>query len=292
MKQRHLHLEPVRVETPNQSGVINDAYNENVNGTLLDVTVHGHEDAKDVIINNLPWSEYVRRPDANARFGAIAQAAGALVLSIDNPGLGAHGGTLTKEQRQMLHEGNIGPISDMQYEALQRVVEKVSHKVKIDLAHAAMMGVSLGTIMTNSLARHIEPRKMVLIEPVGVTETSPFRLATSFFSDGRRMGRYKSENPAWFQELPSGMAPQKRALYDQFRMITNGGYYGDVDPSIDTTLVRGSDSTVVSQQDIDALSTRFSNGEAWTLEGENHSMVDSVGRVAMLVQKLKSHDRL
>lgn len=281
-------LETVPVTPPDPSEALNVAYEVNVKDTLLDVTVHGPKTAERVLVNSLPWSEYVRRPDANDRFGQIAKAADSLVVSVDNPGVGAHGGTLTKEQREMLHEGNIAPIAEIQYEALQLVADKLH----FDLAHAAMMGLSLGTIMTHHLARHIEPRKMVLIEPVGVTKTSPVRLASSFGYDGRRMSRYKSENPLWFQELPSQMAPQKRAHYDYFKAITNGGYFDDINQGIDTTLVRGTDSTVVSQKDVDTLASRLKNGEVWSLEGENHSMVDSVGRVAMLIQELKSHGRL
>lgn len=88
------------------------------------------------------------------------------------------------------------------------------------------------------------------------------------------------------------MAPQKRALYDYLVAIAKGGYYDSVDPDIETTLVRSCDSTVVSRQDIDILIHQLNKGEVWALEGENHAMMDSLGRMAMLIQKLKLYDRI
>jgi len=148
MQKRSKYLQPAAVFQPMASDAYRPSYSYITHsGLQLDTTVHGAESPERVIINCLPWSEYSQRPDAAARYAtmasAISKGAPCVVVSVDNPGVGAHGTTLNSQQRKMLRAGQLEPFAEMQYEALAATAEKAG----LQLAGAALMGYSLGTVI-------------------------------------------------------------------------------------------------------------------------------------------------
>lgn len=292
MRERQIKLEPRAVREPCIYETFAPYFRTEVEGgQQLDITVHGLEDAERVIINCLPWSEYTLRPDANARYNIMAKYADALVLSVDNPGVGLHNSRLTRYQRRMLREGSLEPFAAMQHEALRKVAEKTG----INLARASIVGYSLGTVMAANLAPLLDPRHVTLIEPVGDATVKPYsELTHSFLHDATRDAQYKEENPRWFKELQTNLPPQKLPLYDYLHMMAHGGNFTSYEKleNIDTMLVRGCESTVATEQHVAQLSERIHDSDVLTLVGENHSMLNSIGRIAALFAKLRECNRI
>ena len=287
MKSR-ISLYPQSVFQPAPS----EQFRETVEGgQKLDVTVHGNLDSDRVIVNCLPWSEYTLRPDANARYGIMARAADAVVVSVDNPGVGAHGSRLSRRLRADLRDGNGDQFAMMQHEALQHVAERVG----LYIANSALYGYSQGTIMAMKLAPLLKPKSLILSEPVGVDPIAPKDLVRAFLADGKRDTQYKAENPRWFQDITRlQFPPQPATLLASVQMMSRGGYFAsglDVQ-GIKKTIVYGAESTVCTTENVDNLSRQLKGAEIIELENENHSILNSVGRMAVLFEELRRSHRL
>lgn len=292
MRRRQLLLAPATInDTPFDVPTL--CYRQPVTGGhMLDITVHGPDDTNaPLLINCLPWSEYVMRQDATARYATMAHLLGMRVMSLDNPGVGAHQSTLSKAELGLLRNGSLEPFVDMQHEAVRRVAEKA----KIDLANVALFGDSLGTIVAWQLAEHLQPRSLVLCEPVGITPVHPARLVADFAHDALASDRrYKHENPGWYQALSAKLPPQKVPLLAGIPMMARGGYFAplQIPQTTKITAIRGSKSWVSKEQPLNGLMSSLPDGEIWTLEGENHAMINSLGRHTALLLELQSAGRL
>lgn len=288
MKKTQLVLEPISVHRPAQS-IRHRVTVEG--GQQLGVTIHGDVESERVLINCLPWSEYTARPDAHDRYGVMARAAGALIMSIDMPGVGKESEHLTKKQRQELHDGNVESIVAMQHEALKFTAEREG----IYLGNVALFGYSQGTISAAHLEPLLQPASLILAEPVGITPKNTGMFVRSFLHDARADAQYKRENPAWFREHLAFELPQNiPCLYAYIQMMARGEHFMALHerPGRKDTIVHGSQSTVSTDADIARLTQQLPRAEIVQLLGENHSFLNSVGRIAMLLSWLRKQQKL
>ncbi|MCA9339464.1 MAG: hypothetical protein KDA17_00970, partial [Candidatus Saccharibacteria bacterium] len=59
----------------------------------------------------------------------------------------------------------------------------------------------------------------------------------------------------------------------------------------DTTVVSAENSRVTSLDNAKRLASRLS-AEHWVMQGENHSMLNGLGRITLLLEMLREHNRL
>ena len=288
MKTAALALEAIPVRRPVQS-IRHQVTVEG--GQQLGVTVSGDIESERVLINCLPWSEYTARPDARERYSVMARAAGALVMSVDIPGVGQGNAPLDKKQRQELHDGNVESIVAMQHEALKFTAEREG----IYLGNVALFGYSQGTISAAHLEPLLQPSSLILAEPVGITPKNTASFVGSFLHDAKTDAQYKRENPAWFREHLTFELPQNiPSLYAYIQMMARGEHFMALHerPGRKDTIVHGSQSTVSTDDDIARLTQQLPRAEVVQLLGENHSFLNSVGRVAMLLSWLRKQQKL
>lgn len=263
-------------------------------GQRLGVSVYNEGDDKDTIVQFLAWSGYASRPDEIQRGKVMAAALDATLVTVDNPGVGLDNSFLSRPQLNNLRNGAIEELSAMQVAALERV--------KANLADISLFGYSLGTVMASAAMAHLPSetrvKKLALIEPVAIEKTSVPELSLAFMLDGLKDGGYKVENPDWYRQHKEVFPTKQIAAlyrYVQF-MANNKGFVGlDSDGVIahgaDTTVVSAENSRVTSLDNAKRLASRLS-AEHWVMQGENHSMLNGLGRITLLLEMLREHDRL
>ena len=131
------------------------------------------EGGDNVLLQTIAWSEYSRRPDAQARYELMAQKLGVTLVTIDSPGVsGIDKVNLTAKQRRLLSRGDSHEISSMQWKALRHV--------DINLGKVGVLGYSLGAPLAASLASKAPKGTQVetidLLEPVGNQPTAAPKL--------------------------------------------------------------------------------------------------------------------
>ena len=260
----------------------------------LGVSIYNEADDKDTVVQFLAWSGYGTRPDEIQRGKAMAQALDATLVTVDTPGVGPTNSNLNFRQLGDLYDGHLGELSEMQVVALQGA--------HVDLGRLSIFGYSLGTVLSAAAVPHlptdISVEKLALIEPVAIAQTHWLKLSTDFLLDGMKDKEYKSANPEWYRKHKE-VFPTKQtgALVQYMNFMARNEAFGPLEHN--GTVARGADTTVVSAEDSRLLS--FSNAEQlatrlgaehWVLKGENHAVLNDLGRITRLLELLRKYDRL
>lgn len=262
-------------------------------GQQLGVSVYNRGTDNRTVINFMPWTEHVGRPDATKRHQVMAETLGATLATVDNPGVGPLSTYLRREERAMLRHGELMDLMGEQYLALMRS--------RIDtLGKISLVGYSLGTVMATAFAEGMPEAatvdNIVLIEPVGVKPRGVVPLSLDFLQDGMRDRAYREENPDWFKQLPQTAPPQRAALADYVMMMSRGDAFTrlpdtKVGQMANITVVSNENSRVATPNGTAQLAD-YLGADHLVLEGENHSMLNSLGRVAALFDLLRAEERL
>lgn len=253
--------------------------------------------SSETIVNFLPWSEYVKRPDATDRYRVMADVLGVKLISIDNLGVGDGTSTLPSTIRQVVQQGNFYPVSQMQHEAL--LSEKSTH----ELGSVSLMGYSLGANMAASFAASAPEStrvdRLMLWETIGVQRQSSASLAIKFGLEALKWQSYYSENPAWMHQpgsdptMWSRMRAAPAGYSDYPRGLVHGTVLADliearereiIDDQTEIILMSNTKSRVSSLADNGYLvENLIANGmvpRVWDqYVGESHGMIDSTMRV-------------
>lgn len=263
-------------------------------GQRLDVSVYNEENQQDTIVQFLAWSGYANREDEVQRGKVMAGALDATLITVDNPGMGPNNSRLNHVQGSGLRRGEIETLSTMQMAALEQA--------EVNLADVSLFGYSMGAVMASAAVTHLpretHVKKLALLEPVAVETSSVPALSRDFVLDGLRDGEYKAENPDWYRRY-KGAFPvrQMGALYRYVQFMADNEGYAILDHNqdrldgTDITVVSAEDSRVTSLDSTRALADRLL-AEHWVMKGENHSMLNSLGRISLLLEMLRRCDRL
>ncbi len=158
------------------------------------------------------------------------------------------------------------------------------------------MGADMASNLAWAMPEASTVENIVLIEPASATKRSQSSLAIAFALDALRDPAYRAENPEWFKQYPQTSPPQKAALAHYVGMMARGGAYdalaeSKVGHEAKITVVTGEKSRIISPQQGAALAEHL-GAEHWLLKGENHSMLNSLGRMADLMGQLHEEGRL
>ena len=286
-----IELTPYKVSEPGPSSFM--ASSEEVGpGFVLGASAYNIADDNRTVLQFMPWSEHISRPDAVRRHQVMAETLDATYVTVDNPGVGFLSTNLSRDQRADLRHGQLESLATSQYEAARRT--------GIDMGKISLVGYSLGGVMASAMANVLpqdtEIDKIVLIEPAGVNKSSIASLGANFMLDGLRDRQYRAENPAWFSQLPQTAPPQRAVLYDYIRLMNRGKAYDNLadisnNRGAQMTIVTGEKSRIIPPVVAEQLAD-YLNADWLMLKGENHSMLNSLGRVAALFDLLHSEDRL
>lgn len=236
----------------------------------------------------LPWSEHPGRPDALARHGAMADMFGADLYTVATPGVGFATASLTKELRRQVNAGNLEPLAEIQWEALKKARDG-------QLGRLSVLGYSMGTALASAFIRTAPSdasiERVVLVEPVANIPVNLRSLGRKLVHDSISRADYRSSNPEWFRHLAKPMPPQKRDLLTFSQMIGRGGQFEQLPRHLGdarATIISGDKSTVTPIEGVPELAKRL-GAEQWVLEGENHSFIDNLGRIAGLCRYISEN---
>ncbi len=286
-----IELSPRKVVEPTSTGEIDSV--PLVYGQRLGMSVYNRDVNNRTVINFMPWTEHVSRPDATKRHQVMAEALGATLATVDNPGVGPLSTYLRSEERAKLRRGELMDLMGRQYLALGRR--------RIDtLGSISLVGYSLGAVMATAFAEGVPEAatvdNIVLIEPVGIQPRGVLPLSKSFLQDGMRDRAYREENPDWFKRLPQTAPPQHAVLADYVLMMSRGNAFthlrdSEVGQRANITVISGEDSQVAKPNETAELA-KYLGADHLVMKGENHSMLNSLGRVAALFDLLRAEERL
>lgn len=260
----------------------------------LGVSIYNEADDKDTVVQFLAWSGYGTRPDEIQRGKAMAKALDATLVTVDTPGVGMTNSNLSFRQLGDLYSGRIDELSEMQVAALQGA--------HVDLGRLSIFGYSLGTVLSAAAIPHLPSETMIeklaLIEPVSIAKTPWLKLGTDFLLEGSKDKDYKAANPEWYRKHKE-VFPSKQigALIQYMNFMARNEGFGNLDDG--GIIARGADTTVVSAEDSRLLSTLAAeqlaarlNAEHWVMKGENHAVLNDLGRITGLLELLRQFGRL
>lgn len=260
----------------------------------LGVSIYNEADDKDIVVQFLAWSGYGTRPDEVQRGKAMAKALDATLATVDTPGVGLTNSNLNFRQLGDLYSGRIDELSEMQVAALQGA--------HVDLGKVSIFGYSLGTVLSAAAIPHLPSEttveKLALIEPVAIAKTHWLRLGTDFLLDGMKDKEYKAANPDWYRKYKEVFPSKQTGALIQYMnfMARNEGFKSLDDEGI---IARGADTTIVSAEGSRLLSSLAAeqlavqlDAEHWVMKGENHAVLNNLGRITMLLKLLRERNRL
>lgn len=253
-----------------------------------------------------PWSGFVRRRDSLAYHGLIANClGGALTIAVDNPGVGS--GELDHMGRQAVANGDFTAVAEQQWRSIDRLVEADAH---ID-SPRAVLAYSLGAAVSSALIANAPDdtrfERLVLWEAVGISKMSFATLLRRFAAEQPDWLNYKKENTPPIKELQAGTGQIARQFWREREALLAYGRasaHATVMPNLEVGRKRGViDSntriTVVSGAKSRVSPVGVNTDLAWhlaeqgfdthqvVLEQESHGMIDSLGRVAALLDYLR-----
>ena len=247
---------------------------------------------------SLPWSEFVARPDARARFGVMAKVLGTSLIAVDTPGIGS--GELDRDDRKEIKNGDFKPLALRQWHSLGN---RVSGNVDL-------LGYSEGALGATALAatapEYVNVESMTLLEGVGYRKTNLARFMASFGIDGMKWNAYKQANPKWFRELvedaPNKIADEPANHWAYVHGMTRGTAFNNIAEarehetiSKDTEIIvaHGGDSRTSSFEAnahlVERLRTELSQAAVRhvVFNGESHGMIDSLPSIAAALKALQ-----
>ncbi len=246
---------------------------------------------------SLPWSEFVARPDASARFGVMANVLKTGFIAIDTPGIGS--GELDRDDRRTIKSGDFKPIALRQWQSLGNRV-----KGNLDL-----IGYSEGALGAAALAatapETVTIESMTLLEGVGYERRNALGFMASFGIDAMKWNAYKQANPEWFRELQSG-APNKmfqepanhwayvRGMTRDsvFDNLANARERESISADTEIVIAHGSESRTSPYEANSKLAERLRtelNQRAVRhviFSGESHGMIDNLPKVSAALKAL------
>lgn len=281
------------------------------------LTADGHfDDANRILHIHAPWSETVLdRPDANPRSLAFAQALGAEALVIDAPGIGVNAHRLPHGSARHMRSGNLRSVAGIQAPIMKVALDAWSPKELYGLGSSqgsAMLAASMATAPEG--ARY---DGAIFYEPISLERQNVLRFMGGFAADtvfdSTQLAAYRAETPGENEYIPGNpehmrkltkaimrhpsyyaayvAAMAKDALIDD---ITAAYERGVIDKSSQLVFVTGTDTHV---SPIDRLEVRLQElGKQLglgglhlvTLEGENHGMYESTGRMHAMLSRIGS----
>lgn len=276
----------------------------------------GFDDSNRVLHIQSPWSETVLdRPDAGPRSLAFAQAIGAEALVIDTPGIGAEASRLPRGIASHTRRGDLRSVAQIQEPVMEIALNAWKPRELYGLGSSqgsAMLAASMATAPEG--ARY---DGAIFYEPVGLERQNALRFiggfATDTILDSTRLAAYRAETPGEGEYVPGNpehmrklakaimrhpgyysayvAAMAKDALIDD---ITAAYERGVVDKSSQLVFVTGTSTHVSPIERLEVrlqeLSKQLGLGglHLVTLEGENHGMYESTGRMHAMLSRIGS----
>lgn len=182
-------------------------YDDNKTLTIDTYGVNGRSGgSRRTILAFQPWSDYSGREFMQRRLDAVAEATNAIVVSVDNLGVGTNTSSMPRDIKQQVRSGDFSELCELTWDAvLQNPLVDVHDTDELILGYHSL-GATIAAEMTAYAPEDVEINRLMLLESVTLREQSFGSLMLKYGRKGAdQIGQYMGENPDWMpQPTPVG----------------------------------------------------------------------------------------